>query len=95
MRWPRGVTVCVLPLPARLLGLPSECMRAAVHWRMRNDACAVARLPFVPAGGTPDPRLLQRAALVSQLALRRLDGRIIQGLAMHLHVGVGVGAVDL
>ncbi|KAG5177680.1 hypothetical protein JKP88DRAFT_331957 [Tribonema minus] len=47
------------------------------------------------AGGVPDARLLQRAALVSMLALRRLDGRVIQGLSLHLHVAVGVGPVDL
>ena len=55
-------------------------------------AAAAAACDDVPP---PHPRLLQRAALVSMLAMRRLNGRCIQGCTLHLHVALGVGPLDL
>jgi hypothetical protein len=55
-------------------------------------AAAATVQDAVPA---PHFRLLQRAALVSMLAMRRLNGRCIQGINMHLHVALGVGPLDL
>ncbi|CAM9255225.1 unnamed protein product [Ectocarpus sp. 6 AP-2014] len=63
--------------------------------RLAGDALIVAFTDGHGNSGTVDPCLLRRAALVSALCLKRLDGTKIQGHVMHLHVALGVGTLQL
>eukprot|EP00752_Nemacystus_decipiens_P004955 g4508.t1 len=63
--------------------------------RLAGDALIVAFTDGHGQKGVVDPLLLRRAALVSALCLKRLDGMKIEGHVMHLHVALGVGTLQL
>ncbi|CAM9281080.1 unnamed protein product, partial [Chrysoparadoxa australica] len=63
--------------------------------RLAGDALIAVFADGNGVEGKTSPELLHRVAMVSMLALNRVNGKYIQGQQMHLHVALGNGPVDL
>ncbi|CAM9471421.1 unnamed protein product, partial [Sphacelaria rigidula] len=63
--------------------------------RLAGDALIVAFTGEHRMKSVVDTSLLLRAALVSALCIKRLDGTKILGHVLHLHIALGVGNLEL